>query len=185
MKRTPFKNIVIFCLVLTFSILSIFIIDFFSKERGRPNLFVQLWRPIVVDELKHYNREDLTDTILAIMQQESSGIHQDLMQSSESAGLEIGTLKGKDSIKQGIKYFIECYSLADEDVSLALQSYNFGKGYIYYVQENGGIHSYKLASQFANIQAKQLNWQRYGDPLYVDHVMKYLQHSPMLLTDRR
>ena len=48
---------------------------------------------------------DYVYVLLAIIQVESEGKLEDVMQSSESAGLPVNTLGTEDSIKQGCKYF--------------------------------------------------------------------------------
>lgn len=58
------------------------------------------------------------------------------MQSAESVGLEPGGFTNpQDSIKQGVSYFAECVRKAQEnncDIKCAVQSYNFGSGFIDY-----------------------------------------------------
>src|SRR5437763_2325569 len=111
--------------------------------------------------------------IMALIQQESGGRHLDVMQSSESIGLPPGTITDPEySIEIGVKYFAEVLKQAKGDINLALQSYNFGNGFIEYALERGG-YSKELAIQFSNMMAAQTGWKRYGDVHYVDHVMRY------------
>ena len=79
--------------------------------------------------------------LLAIMQVESGGTGEDVMQSSESLGLPPNSLNMEQSIEQGCKYFASLLSSAEnqgiEDINVVVQSYNYGGGYIGYVSSNG------------------------------------------------
>ena len=112
--------------------------------------------------------------ILAIMEEESHGIGNDVMQSSESLGLPPNSLSVKESIEQGVSYFSSLIkqgaSLGVTDIDAVLQAYNFGGGYLYYVSQNGWMHTYSLAKQFS--KEKALEW---GDPntyTYINEVSK-------------
>ena len=61
-------------------------------------------------------------------------------------------------------------------LKVALQSYNFGPGYISWVKTNyNGVYSAENAKIFSEMMAEKNGWQRYGDPEYVPHVMQYYQ----------
>ena len=81
------------------------------------------------------------------------GTAEDVMQSSESLGLPPNSLDTESSIKQGCKYFASLLSSCKEqgitDINVAIQSYNFGGGYVGYVAGNGKKHTYNLAENFA------------------------------------
>ena len=66
--------------------------------------------------------------LLAIIQVESGGTAEDVMQSSESMGLPPNSLDTESSIKQGCKYFASLLSSAEnqgiEDINVVVQSYN-------------------------------------------------------------
>ena len=91
---------------------------------------------------KKYDIEEYKEYLLAIMEVESGGYgSSDVMQSSESAGLPMDTLAEEASIEQGCEHFAECLAEAQEkdcDLKTAIQAYNYGKGFISYVAENGG-----------------------------------------------
>ncbi|WKB37344.1 lysozyme family protein [Terrilactibacillus sp. S3-3] len=115
-----------------------------------------------------------TDLLMAVAMQESKGHSPDIMQSSESIGLPRNTIKNPDySIKVGTKYFKKAIDKSNGNVHLALQSYNYGTGFIDYVKHHGGAYSRTIAEQFARSQASARGWTSYGDPLYVDHVLRY------------
>lgn len=81
------------------------------------------------------------------------------------------------SIEVGIKHFKKVFKQAGGDVRLTLQAYNFGSGFIDYVKKNGGKYTKKLALDFSRLQAFKMGWKSYGDPSYVDHVMRYVKGS--------
>lgn len=67
--------------------------------------------------------------VMAIMMQESGGHYKtypDVFQCSESLGKSPNSLTLDESIKQGPKYFSQCLSAANNNVEVAIQSYNFG-----------------------------------------------------------
>ncbi len=59
-------------------------------------------RPLIEKYGKEYGIEDYVSYILAIMQVESGGTAEDVMQSSESLGLPPNSLSTEESIKQGL-----------------------------------------------------------------------------------
>ncbi|MED1921438.1 bifunctional lytic transglycosylase/C40 family peptidase [Bacillus velezensis] len=121
---------------------------------------------------------DQVNVIMALTMQESGGRSLDIMQSSESIGLPPNTITDPEySIEVGIKHFKKVFKEAGGDVRLALQSYNFGSGFIGYVKKHGGKYTKKLALDFSRLQAIKMGWKSYGDPSYVDHVMRYLKGS--------
>ena len=76
-----------------------------------------------------------------------------------------------------MKHFHNVITLAEQkkvDINAAVQSYNYGTGYLDFVAANGGKHSEALAKQFSLMEASKLGWASYGDPLYVAHVMRYV-----------
>lgn len=109
------------------------------------------------DDLKEAAEEEgiekYVNYLLAIMETESHGEGNDPMQSSESAGLEPGGFTNpQDSIKQGVSYFAMCIRKAEEnncDIKCAVQSYNFGSGFIDYAASYGGTYSLELSESFA------------------------------------
>lgn len=150
---------------------------------------VEQYRPIIETYAKQYEVDDEIETILAIMMQESGGRGNDPMQSSESLCGRVGCIQDPEqSIEQGVRYFKETLDKANGDLKLAIQSYNFGIGFIPYVQERGGEYTEELAIQFSREmyekaedpsiysckrkEAKQYN-ACYGDILYVRDVLKY------------
>ena len=155
-----------------------------------PNLSKEVTRyqATVYFYCEEYGIPEYSSVILAIMQQESGGMIPDVMQSSE-CGYNTKYLPREPnaitdpeySIQVGVQYFADCLKLAGciaptdtEKLYLALQGYNFGTGYIVWALEQDDGYTPENAQEFSQIQADKLGWDSYGDPLYVDHVKRYL-----------
>lgn len=136
-----------------------------------------------------YGIPEYTTLAAAVMQQESGGSGTDPMQSSECSynkkyPHEPGSITDANySIQVGIQYLASCLRAAKckspsdiSGVSLALQGYNFGNGFIAWALKKGG-YSQALAVGFSNIEAKKLGWSGYGDVNYVSHVLRYYNQS--------
>ncbi|WP_088816329.1 MULTISPECIES: lysozyme family protein [Listeria] len=123
--------------------------------------------------------------LLAICMQESGGHGDDVMQASESMGSAPNTIsKAQASIQQGVKYFASLVKSAkvkgpgdEARLKVAVQSYNYGGGFIGFVEKSGGQYTPELAKTFSILQAAKLGWTSYGDPLYVEHVWRYVSTS--------
>ena len=82
---------------------------------------------------KEYGVEEYVNILLAIIQVESGGTAEDVMQSSESLGLPPNSLSTEESIKQGVKYFSELLASSERlsvDLESVIQSYNYGGGFL-------------------------------------------------------
>ena len=153
-------------------------------------------QPTVEKYARKYGIEDYVNYLLAIMQVESGGTGEDVMQSSESLGLPPNSLNTEQSIEQGCKYFASLLSSAEnqsiKDINVVVQSYNYGGGYIDYVAKNGKKHSFTLAENFARDKsggtkvtytnpiavARNGGWRYgYGNMFYVELVSQYLTVS--------
>lgn len=140
------------------------------------------WKPAIEKELKKYGLEKHLALVLAIVQQESGGTASlDVMQASESIGLPPNSITDPyRSIEIGVSYFkgvIDKMTAAGVDLDTAIQSYNYGAGFIDYVAARGKKYTKNLALQFSREQAARLGWSNYGDPDYVDHVRRYLNEK--------
>ena len=124
--------------------------------------------------------------MLAMMQQESSGLGTDVMQCSECPfNTEYDNTPNaidnpEYSIQVGAEYFAYCLKEAGckrirntERLKIALQDYNFGNSYATWVLENYGSYSVENATEFSLMMQNTLGWSSYGDPEYVDHVLRY------------
>ena len=136
---------------------------------------------------KESDIEDYVSLIQAIMMQESGGKGNDPMQASESGyntkypRVPNGITEAEYSIEVGVKTFSDCIKKANvkdpsdtEHIYLALQGYNYGNGYIEWALSNFGGYSKYNAQLFSDNKKQELHISGYGDPLYVDHVMRYV-----------
>lgn len=139
--------------------------------------------PKLEAEAKAQGLGPYVEIIKAKVMQESGGNYvryPDVMQASESLGKPIGSIKNVDeSIRQGIKYFGEIMKKCNGDIKMALQSYNYGKGFIDYCMKRGGKYTKDLAYSFAEEQVRKMGRKisrippGYGDSSYVSHVLRY------------
>ena len=109
------------------------------------------------DTVKKYAKkekiEKYAETLLAIMMAESKGEGKDVMQSSESKGLERNSLEPEESIEQACIYFAALIEIAHnleiKDDKALIQAYNFGPGYLTYIAKHGKKHTEELAIEYA------------------------------------
>ncbi|SDK28538.1 lysozyme family protein [Sediminibacillus albus] len=185
---------VITCFVVLFTAYQYQVSD--NRDRtGDKQLSQQVldYQPLLQKYLKKHGLEDYTGILLALMMQESGGRGTDPMQSSESYCGAIGCIDDPElSVKQGVAHFAHVLGQADGDVRLALQSYNFGPGFIRYVNERGGKYTEELAVDYSakmyeklkssiefrciREESKELN-ACYGDIKYVDAVLAYYEDA--------
>lgn len=141
--------------------------------QAKVTALVLRYEPLVAQYAAKYGVGQYTQLLLAKIMQESGGRLPDVMQSSESIGLPRNAIQDPErSIDVGVKYFAGVMKKAGGDVKLALQSYNFGMGFIDYAKARGG-YSKEVAQQFSNMMAAKMGWSRYGDINYVDNVLRY------------
>ena len=115
-------------------------------------------RKTVTKYAKKYGVEEYVDVLLAMMLQESGGRGKDPMQSSESYCGEIGCIKSRtESIEQGVQYFSHALERANGELELAVQSYNFGLGFIAYVKEHETDYNLDIAIQFSKEMYEKLD----------------------------
>ena len=133
-----------------------------------------------------YNIADYVPLIQAVMMQESGGKGKDPMQSSECGFNEKyprkpGGITDPDySIQVGIQNLADCLDKAKvkeisdiDNISLALQGYNYGNGYISWAVKNFGGYTKANAKVFSDQKKAELKTDVYGDPDYVPHVLRY------------
>ena len=139
-----------------------------------------------------YGISEYVNVLLAIMQVESGGTLEDVMQSSESMGLPPNSLSAEQSIAQGCKYFSELLTKANRlgcDLDSVIQAYNYGGGFLDYVASHSGKYSFALAQAFAEEKSGGVRvpykneisvtenggWRYdYGNMFYVRLVSQYL-----------
>lgn len=143
----------------------------------------------ITDEIGQHealNEREHLPILLAIMAQESgcdATQTPDVFQASESLGLPPNSLDTERSIKQGVKYFGEQIELLHEkelnDTKIAVQSYNYGSGFIHYMREkNAEQYTQSLSDAFEEQQGGN-----YGDSHYVEHVYRFLDVTDPIMTE--
>ncbi|WP_299117714.1 lysozyme family protein [uncultured Eubacterium sp.] len=176
---------------------------------------VEALRDDILKELKKYNKEQYIDLVLALVMQESGGEGEDVFQCSESLGKKPNSIGKKQSIEHGVK--VLCNLMNDkrikvaspndlEKIKIVLQAYNYGGGYVDYINETNFGRSV-TKEQLENIgkwtQDNALSYQEkksaesnhgypvartgsaatilgpyaYGDAYYVKHVLRYYPNA--------
>ena len=128
---------------------------------------VEAYTPIIQIYANQYGIPEYTELIKAVMMQESGGQGTDPMQCSESGYKGVHTLADVLNMA-GVESPIDL-----DRISLALQGYNFGPGYISWALANYGGYSELNAIEFSDMMAAQYGWAGYGDKAYVSHVLRY------------
>lgn len=151
---------------------------------------VEAYSPVIQTYANEYGIPEYTELIKAVMMQESGGKGNDPMQCSE-CGLNKKYPRKPNGIKNPT-YSIDvgvhclanllkaskCESPLDLDhIRLALQSYNYGSGYLDWAVKRDGGYTVENAAAFSDQQAKKHGWDSYGDKLYVSHVLRYYPYG--------
>lgn len=144
------------------------------------------YRETIEEYAKLYKIDEYVSLIQAVMMQESGGSGNDPMQSSECPYNEKypkqhnGITNAEYSIDCGVHYFADCLKQAKatgpsdmNNISLALQGYNFGNGYIDWAIEHFNGYARANAIVFSDQKKAELKTDVYGDPDYVPHVLRY------------
>ena len=139
---------------------------------------------------KEYGIEEYAPLVSAVMMQESHGRGNDPMQASE--GKYNTRFEHQPHSITDPRYSIECgiHQLADDiklagckgptdikRISLAIQGYNFGDGYITWALEKYGKYTQKNAREFSKMMARKLKMSGYGDVNYAKHVLRYYPYT--------
>lgn len=177
----------IFFFILIFSVVILGVVGGAKKDNNNGNgdygyisisQDVLKYKVLVEEYCNKYEIPDQVNIVLAIMMQESGGRGLDPMQSSECGfntrypRVPNGITDPVYSIDVGVQNWASVWKEAGE-LKLALQGYNFGNGYIQWAKERGG-YTLENAKEFSSMMASKLGWSSYGDVLYVDHIMRYI-----------
>ena len=147
---------------------------------------VEEYRPLIRLYAAQHGIPEYEDLIAAVMMQESGGRGSDPMQCSE-CGFNTRYPHAPNSITDpeysvdvGIQNLADCLRLAKAEspidldrISLALQGYNYGSGYISWALANYGGYSELNAIEFSDMMAARSGSAGYGDKAYVSHVLRY------------
>ena len=166
-------------------------VTLFDSGEGRSTYIpvsaeVEAYTPIIQIYANQYGIPEFTELIKAVMMQESCGQGTDPMQASES-GYNTryphapGSITDPEySIDVGVHTLADVLNMAGVEspidldrISLALQGYNFGPGYISWALANYSGYSELNAIEFSDMMAAQYGWAGYGDKAYVSHVLRY------------
>ena len=144
------------------------------------------YRELVEQYCEKYGIDDYVDLCLAVIEQESGGNPPDVMQTAQSyyntnppidnaeESIDCGTHELSDCLTKA-----ECKDSTDiPAISLALQGYNFGNGYIDWAVENYKGYSKDNAELFSIKMCDELGYESYGDSEYVPHVLRYYVANP-------
>ena len=107
-------------------------------------------------------------------------------------GYPVGTpISVEESLDFGVELLADLLTQAGSTgptdivhISLALQSYNYGGGYLTWAVNKYGGYSKENALEYSQQQAAAMGWSGYGDPEYVDHVLRYYQVNAGGMGDR-
>ncbi|WP_455684812.1 lysozyme family protein [Thomasclavelia sp.] len=166
-----------------------------SSDTGSGNQLSQEvveYTPLIQKYADEYEISRFINALQAIMMQESGGKGNDPMQASECSfntkypNTPNAITEPEYSIQVGVQNFADCLKRANctdpldiAKLSLAMQGYNFGNGYIEWALTNFGAYSQGNAKVFSDEQARKHGWSSYGDPEYVPHVMRYYQFASL------
>lgn len=157
---------------------------------------VEAYTPVIQIYAAQYGIPEYTELIKAVMMQESGGQGLDPMQCSESSfntrySHEPNSITDPEySIDVGVQCVAYVLKLADVEspidlakISLALQGYNYGSGYITWALANYGGYTELNAIEFSNVMAARMGWSNYGDKSYVSHVLRYYPIGRLFMSE--
>ena len=147
---------------------------------------VLAYEGIITQYAIQFGIEEYVPIIEAIMMQESGGQGNDPMQAAECGfntkypHVPNGITDPLYSIEVGIQNFADCLVVAKvsnindtNNLYLALQGYNYGKAYITWAIETFGCYSKANSKIYSDNKKNELKVKTYGDPEYVEHVLRY------------
>lgn len=192
-RRNAFRVVKFFVLVALIVALPIIAFNVMVHSNGHHlplSSEVKSYEDTIRECADRYGIGRYDELIEAVMMQESHGKGGDPMQSSEgnynkkypkSPG---GITDPYYSIDCGVHQLAEdidaagCHGPRDmKRIKLAIQGYNFGNGYITWAVKNYGGYSEENAAEFSSEMAAGNGSNGYGDPKYVEHVIRYYKYK--------
>ena len=142
---------------------------------------VRSYEELVGEYCKTYKIYKYRELVLALIKQESDGVPPDIMQAEESPYNHYPPIADvEESVLCGVQELRGCLRLANargpsdiDRISIALQGYNYGQGYIRQTLRNGEGYTPENAAAFSEMMKQKLGVEVYGDPEYVPHVLRY------------
>lgn len=139
------------------------------------------YRPLVIAACAKYDISPYVDLALAVIEQESGGNPPDVMQAEQSYYNKKPPIdSAEESIDCGVHELSDCLKSAGAkgagdltNISLALQAYNFGNGYLAWARKNYQGYTKTNAEIFSAKMCKEKGYSSYGDVDYVPHVLRY------------
>lgn len=184
--------VLIFLLLILLLIVVIFgAVSFFGSSEDSSGAYeaqvsvkTESYRSLVETYCNIYEIDDYVDLCLAVIEQESSGNPPDVMQAEQSYYNKKPPIDTpEESINCGVHELSDCLTAAESGgasdiphISLALQGYNFGNGYIAWAKKNYNGYSAENAVVFSQLMCAKKGYSSYGDVEYVPHVLRY--YSP-------
>ena len=165
--KRPFQLILAALLfLLAFSFFQL-IKNQFKQENKLVSTQVLNYEDLMLKYARENDIEEYLGLLQAMMMQESGGQGNDPMQSS--------VLDDSENMVRDVS------SLKDEKgIFLALQSYNYGIGYMNYVEQTDKQYTYQNAIDFSEKCKKDYNVSVYGDSKYVYHVLRYYEDTTLV-----
>lgn len=167
-----------------------------NTENSPLSAEVLAYEGIITQYASHYGIEEYVQIIEAIMMQESGGKGNDPMQAAECEfntkypHVPNGIQDPVYSIEVGIQNFADCLTTAkvlnindNNNLYLALQGYNYGKAYITWAYDLFGCYSKANAKVYSDNKKNELKVKVYGDPEYVEHVLRYYHFGSSNIVD--
>ena len=167
-----------------------------NTENSPLSIEVLAYEGIITQYAIQYGIEEYVPIIEAIMMQESGGKGNDPMQAAECGfntkypHVPNGIEDPVYSIEVGIQNFANCLATAkvlnindNNNLYLALQGYNYGKAYISWASEIFGCYSKANAKVYSDNKKSELKVKVYGDPEYVEHVLRYYHFGSSNIVD--
>ena len=167
-----------------------------NTENSPLSAEVLAYEGIITQYVIQYSIEEYVPIIEAIMMQESGGKGNDPMQAAECGfntkypHVPNGIEDPVYSIEVGIQNFADCLTTAkilnindNNNLYLALQGYNYGKAYITWASEIFRCYSKANAKVYSDNKKSELKVKVYGDPEYVEHVLRYYHFGSSNIVD--
>ena len=167
-----------------------------NTENSPLSAEVLAYEGIITQYAIQYGIEEYVPIVEAIMMQESGGKGNDPMQAAECGfntkypHVPNGIEDPVYSIEVGIQNFADCLTVAkvlnindNNNLYLALQGYNYGKAYITWAYDLFGCYSKANAKVYSDNKKNELKVKVYGDPEYVEHVLRYYHFGSSNIVD--
>jgi len=165
--------------------------------KAKANAKVQSYTETIKKYADKYGITPYVELAKAVMMAESGGSGGDPMQASESVfANSVAACQGKsgaarigcitdpeDSINAGVQELKKALELANYDIAIALQTYNFGPYFATWIKENGGTYTVEIAQQYSNTIMAAAG-QGLGTPTHAQKILtQFYQHEGCVAGD--